>query len=64
MRVLLVAALALAACSSFRESYREVRNKEMEGENAPPIEGGTWVGESEAKFKAAQWKVLAFFKPD
>lgn len=64
MRVLLSAALLLAACSSFRESYREVRNKEMEGKSAPPIEGGTWVGSGEAQFKTARWKVLAFFKPD
>ncbi|MHC4937986.1 MAG: hypothetical protein ACYTHK_03350 [Planctomycetota bacterium] len=59
---LLTLLLVLAACSSFRESYREINNQEMEGQQAPPIEGGTWVGE--ANLDGAQWTVLAFFKPD
>ena len=58
-----LAALTLAACSSMKESYREANNEEMEGRAAPPIEGGTWVGGGEAEFRAARFKVLAFFKP-
>ena len=63
VRIALPLLLAALACSSFRESYREVKNKEMEGEAAPPVEGGEWIGDGEAKFRSAEWKVLAFFLP-
>jgi len=59
----LLAALTLVACSSIKESHREANNEEMEGRPAPPIEGGTWVGEGESEFRAARFRVLAFFKP-
>jgi len=63
MRLAPAALCALAACASFREGYRELNNRELEGSAAPPIEGGTWVGPGEEEFRGARWRVLAFFKP-
>ena len=63
MRLLPTLLLLLPACASFREGYRELNNEELEGKMAPSIEGGTWVGGSEADFRKAEYKVLAFFKP-
>jgi len=63
MRRVLPIVFFLAACSSIRQTYREINNKELEGERAPPIEGGTWVGIGHEEFESARWKVLAFFKP-
>ena len=58
--------LALLACSSFQKGYRQTMNKELEGQQAPPIEGGTWLpagAVGQAEFDGAKYRVLAFFKP-
>ena len=66
MRLTLPLVLAICACSSFREGYREMGNEEWEGKEAPPIEGGTWLGVkgiTRQEFEQADYRVLAFFLP-
>ncbi|MHC4955233.1 MAG: hypothetical protein ACYTGZ_15375 [Planctomycetota bacterium] len=67
MRLGIALVLALAACSSFRRGYRQAFNKELEGKAAPAIDGGAWVSAGrvgESEFRAAEWRVLAFFLPN
>ena len=66
MRNVFLLLLALAACSKFQTGFREMRNEEWEGKQAPPIEGGTWLQAGDVgkeRFGAAEYRVLAFFKP-
>jgi len=66
MRLGIVILLGLLACKSVQKTYRQASNEELEGKQAPPITGGTWLaagGSGEAEFRAAEWRVVAFFLP-
>ena len=62
VRVALTIALLLApGCAGTRALVRDLSNEHHVGREAPPVEGGTWVGE--AVTLDDQWTLIAFLKP-
>ena len=70
MRLGMLLLLGLLACKSVQKTYRQASNEELEGKQAPPISCGKWLAagaesrrSGEAEFRAAEWRVVAFFLP-
>ena len=67
MRLGIVLLMGLLACQSIQKSYRQAGNEELEGGTAPTIQGSDWLPAGDlgqAQFESAEWRVVAFFKPD
>ena len=65
--VLLLILAATPACRSIRNSMMDMRNGDMTGKAAPPIEGESWILSEGAEVPAPtaqdRWRVAAFLKP-
>ncbi|MHC4223524.1 MAG: hypothetical protein ACYSUN_06015 [Planctomycetota bacterium] len=60
----LVVLFLLPGC--FRSVWLGAHNKDLEGEAAPALEGGTWIrpdGKAEPVSVEGRWRLLAFFLP-
>lgn len=54
------------ACRSFRNTIMDMRNTDMVGRVAPPIEGDAWIlpeGATVPPGEPGKWRVAAFLKP-